>query len=123
MIDFKKLVRSFRFAWSGIWFAFVHNQNLQIHFVFAIAVILLSIYFRITGFEMGILGVMILLVMSTEMINTAIEQMVDFVTREHREEARIAKDVSAGMVLLTVIGSVIVGILIFVPHVYRSLSN
>lgn len=104
---------------DGIVYAFLNNQNLRIHFIFAILVIFLSIYFRISGFEMGILGVMILLVLCAEMINTAIEQMVDFVTREHREEARIAKDVSAGMVLLTAVGSIIVGVLIFVPHFFR----
>ena len=68
---------------------------------------------------MGILGVMILLVISTEMINSSIEQMTDLITKEHHEEAEIAKDVSAGMVLLTALGSIIVGILIFVPHVLR----
>lgn len=66
---------------------------------------------------MGILGVMILLVICAEMINSSIEQMVDLITIEHRKEAKIAKDVTAGMVLLTLLGSIIVGILIFLPHV------
>lgn len=68
---------------------------------------------------MGILGVMILLVISAEMVNTAIEQMTNLIVSEHRREAEIAKDVAAGMVLVTALGSVIVGILIFVPHILR----
>lgn len=119
MIDLKKLTLSFRYAFSGIFWALRHNQNLRIHFFVALLVIIASIYFQVNPFEMGILGVMILLVIGAEMINTAIEQMVDFVVIEHEREAKVAKDVSAGMVLLTAIGSVIVGILIFVPHIVR----
>ena len=66
---------------------------------------------------MGILGIMILLVISAEMINTAIEKMVDLITTEHRKEAKIAKDVAAGMVLVNSLGSVIVGLIIFIPHI------
>lgn len=119
MIDIRKLLLSFRYASEGIIFAIKHNQNLRIHFVVAIIVVIASIAFHVNPFEMGILGVMILLVISAEMVNTAIEQMVDFVVIEHKREAKVAKDVSAGMVLLTAIGSVIVGILIFVPHIMR----
>ena len=68
---------------------------------------------------MGILGVIILLVIITEMINTTIENMVDLITKEHHEEAKRAKDVASGMVLLAASGSVIVGILIFLPHILR----
>lgn len=100
-------------------YALKYNQNLRIHFLIAILVTLLSIYFDINPFEMGILGITILLVIATEMLNTSIEQMVDLITTEHRKEAKIAKDVAAGMVLLTAAGSVIVGVLIFLPHIFR----
>lgn len=119
MIDLKKLALSFRFAFEGVFYALRHNQNLRIHFVAATLVVIASIFFRVNPFEMGILGVMILLVISAEMVNTAIEQMVDFVVIEHKREAKVAKDVSAGMVLVTAIGSIIVGILIFVPHIKK----
>lgn len=82
-------------------------------------VIVASIVFKVNAFEMGILGVMILLVIVAEMINTAIEEMVNFVTVEHKREAKIAKDVAAGMVLITAIGSIIVGILVFAPHILK----
>ncbi len=117
MIKHKTLMFSFKYACQGIIYAFRNNQNLQIHSLAGIVVVLMSILFHVSPFEMGILGVMILLVISTEMINTAIEQMVDLITQEHRQEAKIAKDVAAGMVLLTAIGSVIVGVLIFLPHI------
>ena len=121
MIQYKRFVRSFGFAMTGIKYVFKHDQNLRIHFLVAFLVIIASLFFRINAFEMGILGVMILLVISTEMINSTIEKMVNLITTEHREDARIAKDVAAGMVLLTATGSVIVGILIFIPHILRLL--
>lgn len=117
----RKLSQSFSYAFAGVWYALKYNQNLRIHFLVAIAVVLVSIYFKVNPFEMGILGIMILLVIASEMINTAIEQMVDLIVKEHRKEARIAKDVAAGMVLVTAIGSVIVGILIFLPYILKLL--
>ncbi len=119
MLDNKALVKSFKYALEGIYFALSHNQNLRIAFVGAVLVIVASILFKVTAFEMGILGVMILLVVCAEMINTAIEEMVNLITNEHRREAKIAKDVSAGMVFLTLTGSIIVGILIFLPYVLK----
>lgn len=117
MLDFNKLRLSFKFAFAGVFHALRYNQNLRIHFVVAILVVIASIFFHVNNFEKGILGIMILLVISAEMINTAIEEMVDFVVNKHKKEAKIAKDVAAGMVLLTAIGSVIVGILIFTPYI------
>lgn len=122
MIHHKNLIKSFGYAMHGVKYAFLNNQNIRIQFSVAIFIILASLFFRVNAFEMGILGVMILLVISTEMINTAIEEMTDLITTEHRQEAKIAKDVSAGMVLLTSLGSVVVGILIFLPHVLKLLG-
>ncbi len=119
MIDVRRFVKSFHYAAQGIHFAFRRDQNLRFHFFMAVVVIAASLVLSVNPFEMGILGVMILLVMVTEMINSAIEQMVDLITKEHRQEAKIAKDVASGMVLLTALGSIIVGVLIFTPHIIR----
>ena len=119
MINFRHLLKSFSYAWAGIVYAFHRDQNLRVHVLIAFLVIIASIYFKVNAFEMGILGVMILLVMVAEMLNTAIEKMVDLITTEHRENAKIAKDVASGMVLLTAVGSIVVGILVFYPHISR----
>jgi diacylglycerol kinase len=113
------LLNSFKYAFQGIYYALKFNRNIRIHFVAAFLVIIASILLKVGAFEMGILGVMILLVICTEMINTAIEEVVNLLTNEHRVEAKIAKDVSAGMVLLTTIGAVIVGILVFTPYLLK----
>lgn len=110
---------SLPFAAAGVWFAIKYNQNMRFHLLVGTLVVIASLFLKVSPFEMGILGVMILLVLCAEMINTAIEEMANLITKEHREEARIAKDVGAGMVLLTATGSIIVGFLVFAPHLYR----
>jgi len=117
----KSLSKSFGYALEGFLHALRHNRNLRIHLIVAMVVVILSIFFRINKYEMSILGVVILLVISSEMINTAIEEMVNFITQEHRREAKTAKDVAAGMVLVAAVGSVIVGILIFTPYILKLL--
>ncbi|RJQ27800.1 diacylglycerol kinase family protein [Candidatus Parcubacteria bacterium] len=122
MINSDKLVKSFGYAFEGIRFAFKNNQNLKINFLMSTVVIGASFFFQVNTFEKGILGVMILLLACTEMINTAIEEMVNFVTREHALEAKIAKDVAAGMVLLVLIGYLIVVGLVFKPYIIKFLN-
>jgi diacylglycerol kinase (ATP) len=119
MLNLKKLIKSFKYAFEGINYAVNSDQNLVIHFIIALCVIIASILLRVSAYEMGILGVTILVVISAEMVNSAIEKMVDLITKEHRQEAKIAKDVSAGMVLLTAFGASIIGILIFVPNILK----
>lgn len=79
-------------------------------------VITIGVILDISLFEKVILILTILLVIAAEMINTALEKMVDLITKEHRMEAKIAKDVASGMVLITAIGAIIIGLIIFIPH-------
>ena len=113
------LFKSFKFAIEGIRLAFKYNRNIRIHTVFAVLAILLSLLLKITWFEFGLILVTILLVITAEMVNTAIEEMVDLIVQEHREQARIAKDVAAGMVLVTAMGAVVIGIVIFLPYILK----
>ncbi len=66
--------------------------------------------------EMVLIVFTIVLGLSVEMVNTALESMTDLITTEWKAQAKIAKDVSAGMMLLTAVGAVIVAGLLFVPH-------
>jgi diacylglycerol kinase len=115
----KRFIRSFRYAFEGIHYAFKNDQNLLAHILVAFLVMNVSIALKVTPFEMGILGLTIMMVIVAEMVNSAIEKMVDLITKEHREEAKIAKDVSAGMVLLTAFAAAIIGSLIFLPYILR----
>ena len=117
-----KIHHSFGFALSGIVHAFKGNRNIRIHTIIAILVLLASFLLGLTKLEKIIILLAIVLVIASEMINTAIEEMTDLITDEHKQEAKAAKDVAAGMVLVTAIGTIIVGIVIFVPYIIELLE-
>jgi len=72
---------------------------------------------KISSVEMALIVFAIVLGLTAEMVNTSIEAMTDLITKEWRQEARIAKDVSAGMMLTAAIGTVVMAIVIFGPRV------
>lgn len=117
MIKVKLLIKSFGYAFEGLHYAWSGDQNLRIHFIAALLVISGAFYFQLPPFEVGMLLVMIILVISAEMVNTAIEKMTDLITKEHRQEAKIAKDIASAMVLVTAFGASIIGIIIFLPRI------
>lgn len=111
--------QSLSFAINGIKIATKYNRNIRIHFIIAILVFLSCFILKMPMSDVAIIGMIILLVISVELINTAIEEIVDLVTKDYKEEAKIAKDVSAGMVLIVAVGSIAVGFLVFTPHVLK----
>lgn len=108
---------SFKTAVSGIAWAIRTQPNFRVHLVLSVAALIAGWLFRVSSLEMLILIFTIVLGLSAEMINTAIESMTDLITREYRAEAKIAKDVSAGMMLVTAIGALTVAAVIFLPHI------
>ncbi len=107
---------SFKNAVSGIVCAVKRERNFRIMMVATIIVLIFAFYLRVSLLETTILVWAIFAVFAVEMINTAIESVVDLVKEDWHEKARLAKDISAGMVLLAVSASVAVGMLIFVPR-------
>ena len=117
MLNIKKLVKSFGYALEGLHYSFRFNQNIKIHILAAVLVIIGGYLLKLTSSEFFDVCILIVLVISAEMINTSIEEVINLLVNEHRLEAKIAKDVSAGMVLLISIFAAIVGVFIFLPHV------
>lgn len=108
---------SFKNAFAGLFWAVKTQPNFRVHLVLSVVAISLSLYFQITPIEKVIILFTILLGLSGEMINTALESMTDLITREWRQEAKIAKDVAAGMMLLIAMGAVVIAAVIFLPYV------
>ena len=108
-------LRSFRIALEGIKYVLISQQNARIHTVISLAVILLAVLFKITRLEWIGLLLVIGLVWTAEIFNTAMEVMVDMVSPDHSQGGKIIKDISAGAVLICAFISVLVGILIFGP--------
>lgn len=109
-----KLLKSFRFAFAGIKVG-MKERNMRIHITCAIIVIIAGIFTHLSAVEWLILILTISLVIGMEMVNTAIENVVDLVSPEYHPLAKVAKDVAAGAVLVFAIASVIIGIIIFIP--------
>lgn len=102
---------------DGISYVTKSEKNFKREIALGIIALLLSYILKIDKIEFIIVLTMICLVLTTEIINTAIERAVDLVTKEYHELARIAKDVSAGSVLVTSIFALIIGIIIFMPKI------
>ncbi len=116
----KELLRrhtiSFKTAFSGLAWALTTQPNFRVHILLSLVAIGLGIYFGISTIEWTIIIFTIVLGLTSEMINTAIESMTDLLTNQWRKEAKIAKDVAAGMMLTVAVGAVIVGLMIFLPY-------
>lgn len=108
---------------DGISYVTKSEKNFKREIAFGIIALILSYILKIDKIEFIIILTMICLVLTTEIINTAIERAVDLVTKEYHELARIAKDVSAGSVLVTSIFSLIIGIIIFMPKIITLLGG
>ncbi|HCI77438.1 MAG TPA: diacylglycerol kinase [Firmicutes bacterium] len=108
---------------DGISYVTKNEKNFKREIALGIIALILSYILKIDKIEFIIVLTMICLVLTTEIINTAIERAVDLVTKEYHELARIAKDVSAGSVLVTSIFSLIIGIIIFIPKIITLLGG
>lgn len=108
---------SFKHAYEGIVYTVKTQPNFRFHLLATICAILLGVYFSISKYEWLVLAFTINTVLVAEMINTSIESIVDLITLERRQDAKVAKDVAAGMVLVSAILSVIVACFIFLPKI------
>ncbi|MBT2690460.1 diacylglycerol kinase family protein [Bacillus sp. ISL-47] len=116
------VLKSFTFAFSGIKSAVKRERNLQIHLFISIAVILLGLVFAISWIEWIIILFAIGGMLSLELMNTAVERVVDLATEEYHPLAKQAKDTAAGAVFIYAFLSVIIGTIIFLPKIIAYMS-
>lgn len=109
----RSLIESFNYAVSGIICSLKTEKNMRIHFIIAFIVLITSLFFDLTKVELLMLSVSIAFVLMAEMINTAIERVVDLATKEFHPLAQLSKDIASGGVLIAAINSIVVGYLIF----------
>lgn len=116
------MFRSLRHASRGFAYVFRHERNFRIHSVLAVVVLALAGYLGVSPLEFVGLILVILLVLVLEIINSAVERLVDVVSPRLRDQIRIIKDMLAGMVLLAAIGAIVIGVLILLPAVQNFFS-
>ena len=114
----KNWLESLNCAIEGILYVAKTQPHMRYHFITAIAVLLLSLFLNLSWMEFSVLCLCITLVLFAEVINTAVEVTIDLISEEFHPLARIAKDVSAGAVLLTVIGSLAIGYVVLSRHIF-----
>lgn len=117
MISFNKLINSFKYAIRGIKSAIKSEQNLKIHFIIMELVILMALLLNLSILEWLIILICFMIVISSELFNTALEKCVDLASPKFNELARLAKDIAAGSVLITAFFSAIIGLIIFLPKI------
>jgi diacylglycerol kinase (ATP) len=114
------LLVSFKYAWAGVRYTFITQRNFRIHTFVAIAAISLGFFLKITPVEMAAITITSAIVMALELLNTAIESVVDLTVKQsYHELAKIAKDCAAGAVLVAAIAAVLVASFILLPPLLR----
>ena len=116
-LDKKRLTNSFKYAFNGIISAYKDEQNIKIHTIVAILVLIFGFILKLHKIEFIICLILIGLVLMAEFFNTAIENAVDLVTLEENKYAKIAKDTAAAGVLVFTAISAVVGLIIFIPKI------
>lgn len=114
--EWNRLIKSFSYAIAGLKSAFLSEGNLRIHVFMSIIVLALGFILQIGRIEFIVVLLLIGGMITIELLNTAIEKVVDLVTSEFHPLAKLAKDIAAGAVLIYAITSVIIGVIIFFPY-------
>lgn len=110
-----KFIASFRYAFAGLAYCFRTQRNFRIHIGIGLIAGLVGMLLGLSWVEWAVVVILVVVVLAAEMVNTMVEALVDLVTGEYHPLAKVAKDVAAGVVLLSAIGAAVVGVLIFLP--------
>lgn len=117
----ENIVKSFGYAFAGIWYSIRTQRNAKIHIVIAAILISLAIFLQSSATDIAILVLTFGLVFAAEMSNTAIESMVDLTSPNLHPLAKISKDVAAGAVLAAALAEAAVGFIILGPPLWQYL--
>ena len=118
----QKVTKSFFYAFQGIISAVRAERNLKIHVCMTVIVLLISLWLTLSAVEWLFILMAICGVIALELLNTAIERVVDLVTEEYHPLAKQAKDIAAGAVLVYAFLSVVIGLIIFLPKLVNMVT-
>ncbi len=112
-----KRIRSFKYAFNGLWEVVLREHNFRIHLLAAGVAVYAGFYFNISGDEWIAIILVIAMVWSFEIVNAAIEKLCDVVLPREDKRIKLIKDMAAAAVLLAAIASLVVAAIIFIPKV------
>jgi diacylglycerol kinase len=116
-----QFLKSFRYALRGINYLYAHEQNIRIQTAFAIVVIFFGYLFQLNRLEWIVIFFLIMLVLILEIVNSVIERFIDIVKPRLHIQVQVIKDMLAAMVLFAAGSAMIIGMIIFWPHVMEFL--
>jgi diacylglycerol kinase len=119
----RKRLKSFVYAFNGLRILFREEHNSRIHLVAALCVLVAGFFLKITATEWIAVIFSIGLIFAMELVNSAIENMADFVSTEQHEQIKRIKDLSAAGVLVAAITALAVGLIIFLPKIMQLFSH
>ncbi len=114
-----KLFKSFGYALKGLFIALREEQNMRIHLAAIVVVTFAGIYLGLSAIEWAILALTIGFVVSMEMVNAAIEGIVDHVSPEYHKQAGKIKDLAAGAVLVSAVVATVIAVYIFGNKIFN----
>jgi diacylglycerol kinase len=118
-IDVRRTLYSFRHAGRGFAWAISSQANLRVHFAAAAIVLIAALLLRFSTIELVGLTLCFTIVIAAELVNTALEVLIDYAWPEHHPMIGRAKDVAAAAVLVAAAGAAIVGVLLFARHIFH----
>ncbi len=117
--SFSKRFQSFKYAFNGLIILIREEHNARIHIIAAVLAIILGFVLEISLTEWISIIFAIALVVSLEIINSAIENIADFISPEKNKQIKRIKDLAAAGVLVGAIASVCIGLIIFLPKIFK----
>lgn len=116
--SWKERSNSFGYAWQGMKALFRTEHNAWIHAAVTVVVIIAAVILKVSTTEAEVLILTIAFVFVTEILNTAIEKLADFISLEKHPQIGLVKDLAAAAVLISAIAAVVTGALIFLPKLF-----
>ena len=117
-----RFFKSFGYSFEGLKYAYINEQSMTIHMFTSVIVVLMGFLFKITTTEWILAFVVIGVVMGTELLNTAIEAVVDLVSPEKHYLAKIAKDTASAAVFVYSMIALVTGLMVFMPYIINILK-
>ena len=116
-------LQSLTYAWSGLVMTFRTQRNARIHTIVGFLVLAAAAFLRLEWLQAGVLVLTIGAVLAAETINTTVEAIVDLLSPEWHQRAKVAKDTSAAAVLIMSLTAIVVGMLILGPPLWARIAG
>lgn len=118
----KRFKKSFGYSIEGLKYAYKYEQSMFIHLIVTVLVVIVNIIFNVSAFEWLVTFLAIGMVLASELINTAIEAVVDLVTLEIHPLAKIAKDCGSAATFVLAMMAAVIGLIVYIPYIMEFLG-